>query len=74
MTYTSTVDPTYICTEEVIVNDPAYSLPVFGAVMDVDVCANDPIQIGIANMNPELEYRWSPAAGLDDAMLSNPRQ
>ena len=72
VTFTSRIDPTLVCVADVRVNDPAFSVPVFDTPVLVNTCANQPVNIGDPAGNPALEYSWTPDAGLDDPMISNP--
>lgn len=65
------LDPTRICTDNIQINSPAASLPVFTAA-DVSGCPNVPIQIGAAPV-AGYSYQWIPASGLTpSAVVSNP--
>lgn len=71
VTFTNRIDPTLVCVADIRVNDPAFSIPVFNPSPMVNTCSNQPVSIGVGG-NPLLEYSWTPQAGLDDPMISNP--
>lgn len=70
VTLTSTDNPDFSCTRDIVVNNPAWSLPVFEAA-DVSVCANVPIQIGEPTV-ADYTYEWSPAENLSATNISMP--
>lgn len=51
----------------VVLSDTSYSLA------DINICPGIPKQIGINPIpDPNITYRWVPAAGLSDSTISNP--
>ena len=70
VSYENTGSPSLLCTRDITVNGPAWSLPVFDAP-DVSVCANDPITIGDPPVT-DYSYEWQPANNLDDETISLP--
>lgn len=70
LTATNKYNPAITCSDAIVVNNPAWSLPVF-ATTDKNTCPNTGIAIG----NPAVagySYLWSPATGLNNAAISNP--
>ncbi len=70
VTMTSTDNPEFMCSHDILVNGPALALPVFDAV-DVVGCLGDVISIGDVNVS-DYTYEWTPAAGLSDPTVSMP--
>ena len=70
VSYENTGSPALLCTRDISVNNPAWSLPVFNAP-DVSTCANDPVTIGEPPVT-DYSYEWQPANNLDDETISLP--
>lgn len=69
VTMTSPFDPTFMCTDMITANNPAWSLPVFNSA-DVTTCSGVPIQIGDAPV-AGYSYEWT-GETLTSATASNP--
>ncbi|MFT3908699.1 MAG: SdrD B-like domain-containing protein [Ferruginibacter sp.] len=69
VTATDINDTSIHCIFSIMVNDPAFSLPVFTAP-DVTGCVNTPIQIGEAPV-AGYTYEWT-GPGLSSNLISNP--
>jgi hypothetical protein len=70
VTATNKYDPSITCSKSIVINNPAWSLPVFNTSTKTG-CPNSPVAIG----NPTVvgySYSWSPAAGLSSVTTSNP--
>ena len=72
VTMTSPYDPTFLCTQTIDVNLPAFSNPIYAGPAAVTTCAGTPINIGDPLNNPGYTYNWSPMSDLDDPNISNP--
>ena len=70
VTMTSSDNPNFMCTRDILVNNPALSLPVFNAG-DVVGCDGDVVSIGDATV-ADYTYSWAPTAGLSDPTVSMP--
>ena len=62
-------DTTIRCTDNITVNDPAFSKPVFPAP-DTVTCINQPVIIGVAPV-AGYTYQWT-GNGLSSNLVSNP--
>lgn len=71
--YTVTVtNPGTGCTSKDSVVVTLNPRPTFNLADSLQTCANDSISIGVVAV-PGFAYRWSPATGLSNAAVSNPR-
>jgi len=70
VTMTSVLDPSISCTEQISVNNPAWSEPTFMA-QDPIVCPNQPVNIGQPNV-AGYDYLWSPNNNLNISTIANP--
>ncbi len=69
VTMTSPFDPTFMCTDNISVNNPAWSLPVFNS-SDETECSGVPIQIGDSPV-AGYAYEWT-GESLSSTTVSNP--
>ncbi len=69
VTATSIIDPTFVCTNTIEVNNPAWITPVFNA-QQVSVCPGTPVNIGEAPVTG-YSYLWT-GNGLSAGNISNP--
>ncbi|KAK6024391.1 hypothetical protein OSTOST_09796 [Ostertagia ostertagi] len=67
---TNKYDPSITCTDNIVVNPAAWSLPVVN-VSDKNTCPGTPVSIGTTNV-AGYNYVWSPATGLNNVNASNP--
>ncbi len=70
VTATNKLIPSLTCTESIVVNDPAWSLPVFNPANE-HTCPGTGVEIG----QPDVvgyTYQWLPAAGLSSTTIGNP--
>jgi len=67
---TNKYDPSITCTDNIVVNPAAWSLPVVN-VSDKNTCPGTPVSIGTTNV-AGYNYVWSPATGLNNVNTSNP--
>jgi hypothetical protein len=70
VTATSTIDPTYVCTNTITVNNPAWALPVFMA-QDVSTCPGTTIAIGQPPV-AGYSYLWNTVPGISATTISDP--
>ncbi len=70
VTLTSTENADVMCSEEISVNNPAWSLPVFDAP-DVSTCSSVPVSIGQPPV-ADYTYDWSPWFRVDNRSISMP--
>ena len=70
VTMTSSDNPNFRCSREILVNNPAWSRPVFNP-NDAAGCVGEVVSIGDVNV-AGYTYSWTPAAGLSDPTVSMP--
>lgn len=70
VTATNKLIPSLTCTESIVVNDPAWSLPVFNPTNE-HTCPGTAVEIGQPDV-AGYTYQWLPAAGLSSNTIGNP--
>ena len=72
LTVTSSIDPSFTCSETIDVNNPLWAVPVFTA-QDVSICSGTPVSIGQAPV-AGYSYDWGnvTTTGLNSYTISNP--
>lgn len=70
VTATNKLIPSLTCTKSIVVNDPAWSLPVFSAI-NKHTCPGTGVEIGQPDV-AGYTYQWLPAEGLSSTTIGNP--